>query len=76
MCESKKDDYPDFDIDTLFDKMTVAYSEMINKSKAQGLEVYFATRTPGRGYTRNLLDSLKKNSDIRYTVCLKHGCKL
>lgn len=72
MCESKKDDYPDFDIDTLFDKMTVAYSEMINKSKAQGLEVYFATRTPGRGYTRNLLgltgDDIK---DETYTTVIE-----
>ncbi len=55
LCESKKDDYPDFNIDTLYDQIIAAYSEMTNKAKAQGLEVYFATRTPGRGYTRNIL---------------------
>lgn len=31
------------------------YNQMIDAAKAAGLEVYFATRTPGRGYTRNLL---------------------
>lgn len=72
MCESKKDDYPDFDIDKLFDQMTAAYSEMINKAKAQGLEVYFATRTPGRGYTRNILGITGDDiSDETYTTIIE-----
>lgn len=72
MCESKKDDYPDFDIDTLFDRMTAAYLQMINKAKAQGLEVYFATRTPGRGYTRNILGLTGDDiSDETYTTIIE-----